>query len=173
VLVVDRRGVGSSAAGGTAADYPRDIVACAGWLHDHGQARLAVLGSSAGAPVALVAAAPTGFADAAPPPPSGAAAFPGVPCAVVLVSPARRSAPAVARSCWPTSGASAPRCVYEEGTATFADAAESLSRTSRPTPRADHAHAHATYRFGRPNGAGTVPISSMSAGRSTAAQWVD
>jgi pimeloyl-ACP methyl ester carboxylesterase len=87
VLLVDRRGVGSSEAGGSVVDYPRDVIAGQRWLTAQGVRQVSVVGSSAGTPVALAAADPAAAGTSVDPAGTRYPAPDRTPCSVVLVSP--------------------------------------------------------------------------------------
>ncbi|WP_170990756.1 alpha/beta fold hydrolase [Herbidospora galbida] len=56
VIVPDRRGVGSSDGDGEVGELAGDLQRALTWLHEQGATRLAVLGSSYGGPIAVLAA---------------------------------------------------------------------------------------------------------------------
>nr|WP_062338255.1 alpha/beta fold hydrolase [Herbidospora sakaeratensis] len=56
VIVPDRRGVGSSEGDGEIGELAPDLHRALTWLHDQGATKLAVLGSSFGGPIAVLAA---------------------------------------------------------------------------------------------------------------------
>jgi pimeloyl-ACP methyl ester carboxylesterase len=128
VLVVDRRGVGSSSSAHQDPPlWPQDLVAGARWLERHGTHRIVLMGSSFGAPIAVVAASPTGSRYAVFPNRPGAAPV-APPCAVILISPVtwvdgmggEVSAPAIREFRSPLFVA------YETGTREIREAARSL-----------------------------------------------
>ena len=86
VLIVDRRGSGSTEGPVKPTAWAEDVVQSGRWLRTHGARRVAVLGSSMGAAIAFTASSPTGPRLAVfPNQPRAAVLEP--PCAVVLVSP--------------------------------------------------------------------------------------
>jgi pimeloyl-ACP methyl ester carboxylesterase len=86
VLIVDRRGRGSTSGPVKPTAWAADVVRSGRWLQTHGARRVVVLGSSMGAAIAFAAASPTGPRVAVfPNRPRAEVLDP--PCAVVLVSP--------------------------------------------------------------------------------------
>jgi pimeloyl-ACP methyl ester carboxylesterase len=128
VLVVDRRGVGSSSqVSPNPQGWTEDVVAGARWLERHGARRVALIGASFGGPIAVTTASPTGPRMAVfPPRPEASVIAP--PCAAILVSPATDAeADGGSISALAIRDFRSPLfIVYEEGTRQFRDAAASL-----------------------------------------------
>lgn len=87
VLVLDRRGRGSSSGEENLLYAASDVAAAANWLTAHGVRRTMLLGSSLGTVGAFIAAGPTGPRAAVAPPQPHATVLRRPPCGVMLVSP--------------------------------------------------------------------------------------
>jgi pimeloyl-ACP methyl ester carboxylesterase len=86
VLVLERRGRGSSPGKRNLLLGPSDVAAAANYLYSHGVQRLVVIGSSLGTLFAFIGSSPSGPQDAVRPADTSPA-MSSPPCGVVLVSP--------------------------------------------------------------------------------------
>ncbi|WP_192810197.1 alpha/beta hydrolase [Actinomadura rudentiformis] len=87
VLIIDRRGVGSSQGAGNLSKLPSDLVTGAQWLRANGAKKIVLMGSSMGSAAALVAADKAGPRTAVHPQNPQSPGLQPPACAVVAISP--------------------------------------------------------------------------------------
>ncbi|REE96478.1 alpha/beta hydrolase [Thermomonospora umbrina] len=134
VLVVDRRGVGSSEGPANLGRLPGDLVTGARWLRSGGAERIVLMGSSMGSAGALGAAHPTGPRTAVTPRDPQAPLLDPPACAVVAVSPVTRIADDRGAEIDVSGISSLPMpawLAYEQGNPGVRAAAETLAARSR------------------------------------------
>jgi hypothetical protein len=87
VLVLERRGKGSSPGKRNYLLGPGDVASGVNYLHAHGARKIVVVGSSLGTLFAFIGSSPTGPRDAVRPSDVSSAVVAQPPCAVALASP--------------------------------------------------------------------------------------